>query len=275
MMQMDLDKINAQCHAIKLKILELAMSTGKNGAHIGGALSVTELLSTLLSRIDFSNPENRDRIILSKGHGALALYGALWQNGLMTEAELSGFDKNGTGLYGHPHKNVGKGIDFSAGSLGLGVSYAVGTALGLKKKGSKHKVYVIAGDGECNEGIVWEALMSASNFKLPNLVLIIDRNGWQLDGSTSEVMDSYSLTEKLRAFGFSTIEIDGHDIAQIKDGLRQAEKADMPFAIVADTIKGNGVSFLVNTKESHFCPLSAKKYQQAAEEINTAYANGK
>ena len=267
-----IEGIESQCHRIKLKILELSASTGKNGAHIGGALSATELLTTLLSKIDFSSPEDRDKIILSKGHGALALYGALWQNGLMTEDELSGFDKNGTGLYGHPHRNIKKGIDFSAGSLGLGVSFAVGTAMGLRRKGSANKVYVIVGDGECNEGIVWEALMSASNFNLSNLVLIIDRNGWQLDGATSEVMNSHNLTDKLAAFGFSAIEIDGHDIAQIKDGLVQAEKANVPFAIVADTIKGNGISFLVNSKESHFCPLSAKKYQQALEEINSAYS---
>ena len=275
MEQLELDKIKSQCHAIKLKTLELAMSTGKNGAHVGGALSATELLTTLVSKIDFSNSEDRDRIILSKGHGSLALYGALWQKGLMTEDELSGFDKNGTGLYGHPHRNVKKGIDFSAGSLGLGVSFAVGTALGLKRKGLKYKVYVIVGDGECDEGIVWEAFMSAPNFNLSNLVVIIDRNGWQLDGATTDVMNSFSLTEKLRAFGFRTLEIDGHDLVQIEDGLRQAEKADVPFAIVADTIKGNGVSFLVNSKESHFGPLPTKKYQQAVEEINTAYANGK
>lgn len=270
-----IDKIESQCHAIKLKILELAKNTGKNGAHIGGALSVTEIISSILALTDLSDNENRDLLILSKGHGALALYGALWQNGFMSEEELSGFDQNGTGLYGHPHKDMDRRIDFSAGSLGLGISYSIGIALGINKKGSHRKVFTIVGDGECDEGIVWEAFMSASNYKLSNLVVIIDRNGWQLDGSTQEVMDNADLVGKLTSFGFSVQEINGHDICQVLDALEKTYDSVRPNAIVANTVKANGVSFLLNTKESHFCQLPDKKYQQAVEDINAYYNNGK
>lgn len=266
-----IDKIESQCHAIKLKILELAMSTGKNGAHIGGALSVVEIISSILALTNISDNKDRDRLILSKGHGALALYGALWQNGFMSEEELSGFDQNGTGLYGHPHKDTDKRIDFSAGSLGLGVSFAVGQALAFKLNNSESKVYCIAGDGECDEGIVWEALMSASNYRLNNFVFIVDKNNWQSDGPTSTVMDLHDIEAKLKAFGFSTMVINGHDISEVYNAIDITRESQNPMAIIAETVKGNGVSFLINSKESHFGPLSDKKYQQAVKEINDSY----
>lgn len=267
---MDLNKLNEQCKNIKHKILELTASTGKNGAHAGGALSATELVASIINRIDY-NESDRDSLILSKGHGALALYGALWQNGLMSDEELAGFDKNGSGLYGHPHRNLKKGLDFSAGSLGLGVSYAVGLSLGKSKKGATGKVYTIIGDGECDEGIVWEALMSAANFKLTNFIPIIDRNGWQLDGKTSEIMNNADLAEKLKAFGYETIVINGHDLNEIAAALDKAESNSTPLAIVADTVKGHGVSFLENSRDSHFSAISEKKYQMAVDEINSSY----
>lgn len=266
-----IDIIVSQCHAIKLKILELAMSTGKNGAHVGGALSCTELLTTLLYTINSEDSKNRDRVVLSKGHGALALYGALWQNRLMTDDELSGFDKNGTGLFGHPHRDINSGIDYSGGSLGLGVSFAVGQALAFKLNNSESKVYCIAGDGECDEGIVWEALMSASNYRLNNFVFIVDKNNWQSDGPTSTVMDLHDIEAKLKAFGFSTMIINGHDITEVYNAIDMTRESQNPMAIIAETVKGNGVSFLINSKESHFGPLSEKKYQQAVKEINDSY----
>lgn len=271
----NIDKIESRCHAIKLKILELAKNTGKNGAHIGGAFSTIEIISSILALSDFSNKADRDKLILSKGHGALALYGALWQYGYMSEDVLSGFDRNNTGLFGHPHKNSEWRIDFSAGSLGLGVSYSIGISLGLKKKNSNRKVYTIVGDGECNEGIVWEAFMSASNLNLSNLVVIIDCNGWQSDGPTHEVMKNGNLVEKLSSFGFAVQEIDGHEISQIIEAIENTYGSVTPCAIVANTVKANGISFLMNTKESHFCPMPDKKYQQAVEDINAYYDNGK
>lgn len=270
-----IEKLTDQCKAVKLKILEMTASTGKNGAHIGGSFSAVELLVALLNSGDFNREGDRDRLVLSKGHGAMALYAALWQNGFMTEEELAGFDKNGTGLYGHPHRNPVKGLDFSGGSLGLGLSYAVGVAIGLKKKKSSHKVYVIVGDGECDEGIVWEALMCAANFQLNNLVVIVDRNRWQLDGETKGIMDSSDLALKFKSFGFETEEADGHDIGNLVDVLTRTASSEKPVAIIAETVKANGLSFLVGTKESHMCPLSEKKYLQAIDEINKEYADGK
>lgn len=271
------DKINGQCREMKVKTLELAASTGKKGAHIGGAFSIMEIIATFLNLTGFPAKDDdgdRDRLILSKGHGALALYTGLWQSGVMSEDELEGFDKNGTGLYGHPHFNPDKGLDFSAGSLGLGMSFAVGTALAMKRKSSKKRVYVILGDGECNEGIVWEALMSAAAFKLSNLTVIVDKNKWQLDGATDEILDTCDLARKFDAFGFDTVEIDGHDISEIAVALSKDSESNRPRAIIANTVKANGISFLMNSKESHFCPLTEKKLQIAINEINASYGYG-
>ena len=171
------DKLIEQCYQMKTKALEMALGTGSNGSHIGGAFSAMEIFAALyeVANIDMNNPE-RDRIIVSKGHCVLAYYTALWQKGLITEEELSTFDKNGTKFHGHPHRQLDKGIEFSGGSLGLGLSYAVGVALACKRKGMKNRIDVLVGDGECDEGIVWESLMSIKNYQLDNMTIIVDRN---------------------------------------------------------------------------------------------------
>ena len=266
-------KLEQQCLEMKLKALEMASKTSF-GAHIGGGFSAMEIMACLYETANIPSPTDpgRDRIILSKGHGVLALYTALWKRGMITDQDLDSFETDGTQFHGHAHRNLEKGIEFSGGSLGLGISYAVGVAKACKNKGLSNKIYVILGDGEMDEGIVWEALMSISNFRLNNVMLIIDRNQYQLDGPTSEVMDLCSVEEKLRAFGYEVESVDGHSIPALLNVL--GKFSDKPRAIVADTVKAHGISFLENNKISHQCVLSKKKYEQAVTEIKRAYGYG-
>lgn len=255
---------------MKLKALDMALDTGSNGSHIGGGFSAMEIYSVLYSGILNVGPNvkediARDRIIASKGHGVLAQYTALWKAGLMTDEDLASFDKNGTHFYGHPSRNLDKGIEFSAGSLSLGLSFAVGVAMSCKRKGLDNRVIVIVGDGECNEGLVWESLMSASNFSLDNLTVIVDKNGYQLDGTTEEIMNTNNLTEKFNAFGFDVEEVDGHDCLQLTSAIQN--RYDRPNVIIANTVKAHGISFLENNKMSHMCPLTQKQFEQAVMEI--------
>ena len=257
-------------YAMKLKILELAHNASPNGVHVGGALSSAEILVALTSVANLSDKQDRDRIILSKGHGALALYTALWQKGFINESELAAYDSDGGVFYAHPSRDISKGIEFSGGSLGLGISYAAGQAYALKQTGGPASVYCIVGDGELDEGIVWEALMSAANFRLDNLTVIVDCNKGQLDGYVDEVMSLGNLKQKFEAFGFDTRELDGHNIEEVMSVLTRPS-SNKPKAIIANTVKGNGVDFLTGTKESHYGIINDKKYAKAIEQIKKAY----
>lgn len=267
---MDIQQLKKDCYEMKLKALEMALSTSF-GAHIGGGFSAMEIMRSLyaVANIPSMKDECRDRIIVSKGHGVLALYTALWKKGLITEEDLATFETDGTLFHGHPHRNLEKGIEFSGGSLGLGISYAVGVAKACKMKGLGNTIYVLLGDGEMDEGIVWEALMSINNMELNNITLIIDRNNYQLDGPTDEIMKLNPLEDKLMAFGFEVKVIDGHSIESLIETL--PKKNDKPIAIIANTVKAHGISFLENNKISHQCTLSKKKYEQAVEDIKSAY----
>lgn len=257
---------------MKLKALDMAYGVGAFGSHIGGGFSAMELLATLYdyANVDKSWREDRDRIIISKGHCTLAYYTALWQKGFIPKEALDTYDKNGTLLYTHEHENKDYGIEFSGGSLGLGLSYAVGVALGCKRKGLGSRVYVFVGDGELDEGICWEAIMSIANYRLDNITIIVDRNKYQSDGLTTEVMNQFSLETKFKSFGFGVTTVDGHNIEEIANALRN-NHPDMPKVIIADTIKAHGLSFLENNKKSHQCVLTKKNYQRAIEEIKEAY----
>lgn len=263
-------RLEQQCYEMKLKALELAQSTSF-GAHIGGGFSAMEIMTALydVANIPSADDPSRDRIIMSKGHGVLALYTALWKKGYISDEELATFETDGTQFHGHAHKNVEKGIEFSGGSLGLGLSYAVGVAKACKMKGYDNTIYVILGDGEMDEGIVWESLMSITHFKLDNMVIIVDKNDYQLDGSTNEIMGLISIEKKLEAFGLEVEIVDGHLIEELMSVL--PKKTGKPRAIVANTIKAHGISFLENNKMSHQCVLTKKKYEQAVEEIKSAY----
>ena len=262
--------LKRQCYEMKLKALQMAQSTSF-GAHIGGGFSAMEILTSLydVACIPSMRDASRDRIIISKAHAVLAYYTALWKKGFLTEEELDAFETNGGTLYGHPHKNLDKGIEFSGGSLGLGISYAVGVAKACKNKGLDNIVYVLVGDGEMNEGIVWEALMSISHFNLDNMVVIVDKNGFQLDGPTDEVMKLYSVEHKLESFGFDVDSVNGHSIEELVAVL--GKNTVKPHAVVANTIKAHGISFLENNKASHQCPLPKKKYEKALQELKDSY----
>lgn len=264
-------QIEEKCRDMKFKALELALSTGSNGSHVGGAFSSMEIFATLYALVNISNMQDvhRDRVIVSKGHCVLSYYTALWKQGILKEDDLLSFDKNGTKLHGHPHRNLSLGLEFSSGSLGLGISYAVGVALACKRNGLDNKIYVILGDGECDEGIVWEAMMSISNFQLNNIVVIVDRNGYQLDGATDEIMNQYSLEDKFHAFGFDVDIVNGHSVKELYNSF--TKPADTVKAIIANTVKANGISFLMNNKIAHHCVLSPKKYDRAVEDIKVMY----
>lgn len=251
--------------------LFMALSAKNEGAHLGGGLSMIEIMAALylsIMKIDPEKPEmeKRDRFILSKGHGVLALYAALYQAGFIKKEELVTFKNDQTDLYGHPSLNIKKGIEFSSGSLGQGLSLGVGTALALKRKRNfTSKVYVLLGDGECDEGSVWEAAASAAHFHLDNLTVIVDKNGLQYDGQTEMVLSMESLSEKFEAFGFDTFEVDGHDFEDLSTAFIQ--NCDRPKAIIAHTVKGKGVSFMENKREWHHARLIQKQYEQAIAEL--------
>jgi transketolase len=265
--QIKIDCLKEMSQNIRLRLLELTYGVGRSGAHIGGGLSVVELLTTLYGSIlnfDKSNPNdiNRDRFILSKGHSAIALYSVLEQVGFMSKEEVDQFEVNGSPYYAHASRNLSKGIEFSGGSLSLGLSFAVGVALSCKKDNLNNHIYVLVGDGECDEGLVWESLMSASHFNLANLTVIVDFNGCQSDGHTKEIMNKSTLGEKFKSFGFNVKEIDGHNLDLIYNAFVSRDHSK-PNAIIAHTVKGKGVSFMENNPSWHHGYLSLEQYEQA------------
>tara|TARA_B100001057_G_scaffold467045_1_gene524777 strand:- start:3531 stop:4367 length:837 start_codon:yes stop_codon:yes gene_type:complete len=256
---------------VRKHILEMALYAGASSSHFGGALSIVEIISTLFSNQMNLNEKNRysetrDRFILSKGHACLAYYAGLCEIGFIKKDELKTFEKNDSNLLGHPVANKELGIEFSNGSLGMGLSLGIGLCISSKKKKSNFKVYVILGDGECNEGSVWEAMMAASHFKLDNLYTFIDRNNFQQTGSNNEIMSLENLKSKLISFGWNTIEIDGHNINEISNALNLNDK-NRPTAIIANTVKGKGFSFSENNNSWHHAVLTKSTYEKALTEL--------
>lgn len=260
---------------LRLKALEMAYKSGKNGSHVGGGLSAIEIFAALFGgvmKFDVNNPddEERDRLVVSKGHCVLAYYSALNAVGFMSQEDLDGFEVDGQHLHGHAFRNIEKGIEFSGGSLSMGMSFAVGQALACKKKNLNNRIFTIVGDGECDEGLIWESAMAASNYKLNNFVVIIDCNKLQYDGLTTEVMNNSSLADKFKAFGFDAIEVDGHDVDELTKAL--STQGDKPLCVVAHTIKGKGVSFAEGQREWHHHTLSEDEYNQARKEVEDGNA---
>lgn len=264
MKDFEIIKINSKW--MRHRILDLALKAGSSGAHVGGAFSLVEILATLYSIANISKEESRDRIILSKGHGAIALYTALEKYGILSSEVVDTFETNGTHLYAHASRDISKGIEFSGGSLGLGISFSVGVAIACKQRRLQNRIFVIVGDGECNEGIFWESVMAINQFKLDNVTLIIDNNGLQADGPTDEIINLSPLAEKLSVFGFDAVAIDGHDVNSIYEALNRKDTGK-PVAIIANTIKGKGVSFMENVSGWHHGVLNQKKYDKAIEEL--------
>ena len=256
---------------IRRHVIDMTYITGNTGAHLGGSLSIVEMLASLYAgniRYHSNEPdwELRDRVILSKGHAALALYPAMVEADIISINELTTFKKDGSRRGGHPSLNGLPGIEFASGSLGQGLSLGVGVCLALKRKqNQKSRVFVFLGDGECDEGSVWEAAASASHYKLNNLIAIIDMNAIQYDGYTTEVMDMSPFEKKWQDFGWETISINGHDVEAI---LQAYDKhTDKPLAILAQTVKGKGISFMENNWKFHNAALSKEQYEQAVSEL--------
>ena len=247
--------------------------------HPGSSLSAVEIMATLYFTDVFTcfpdrlHAPERDRFVLSKGHAAPALYAALAERGFFPVEDLKTLRKIGSYLQGHPNMNSVPGVDMSTGSLGQGVSAACGMALGAKHAGKPINVYTILGDGEVEEGECWEAFMFASHYGLSNLCVMLDRNHLQIDGTTETVMNSAPLEEKLKAFNFNVVTIDGHDYDQIEAAMQafHAETAK-PTCIIMDTTKGKGVSYMTNSVDWHGKGPNDDEYKIAIEELNAAYA---
>ncbi len=261
---------------VRMGIIE-GVFNAKSG-HPGGSLSAADLFTYLYFKemnVDPKDPkkEDRDRFVLSKGHTAPGLYAALALKGFFPVEDLKTLRHIGSYLQGHPNMNLTPGVDMSTGSLGQGISTACGMALGAKLKGGNQRVYTLLGDGEIQEGQVWEALMFAAHRNLDNLAVIIDNNGLQIDGPVGEVMSPYPIPEKLRAFGFECVEIDGHDFDAIDGAFQKARSTKgKPFAIVMKTAKGKGVSFMENQVSWHGTAPNAEQYETAMSELRAQLA---
>ena len=256
---------------VRMGIIE-AVHAAKCG-HPGGSLSAADLFTCLYFKemnVDPKNPkwEDRDRFVLSKGHTAPGLYAALAHRGFFPVEDLLTLRKIDSYLQGHPNMNSVPGVDMSTGSLGQGISTACGMALAAKTQGKTNRVYTLLGDGEIQEGQVWEACMLAAHYKLDNLCVIIDNNGLQIDGDVAKVMSPYPIVDKLEAFGFHTQAIDGHDPEAIVAALEAAKTVKgQPSAIVMKTVKGKGVSFMENLASWHGVAPNDEQYEQAMQEL--------
>ena len=259
---------------VRMGIIE-GVYNAKSG-HPGGSLSIADLLTYLYfvkMKIDPQNPkmEDRDRLVLSKGHCAPGLYSALAQRGYFPGDELKTLRHIGSRLQGHPDMKHIPGVDMSSGSLGQGISAACGMALSGKLSNQSYRVYAILGDGEIEEGQVWEAAMFAAHKKLDNLVAIVDSNGLQIDGTVAEVNSPEPITDKFAAFGFHVITMDAHDFNDIERAFAEAEQVTgKPVAIIQKSVKGKGVSFMENQVSWHGSAPNKEQYEQAMAELNAA-----
>lgn len=268
-----IEELNKLCREMRKDILSM-IHAAKSG-HPGGNLSAVEILAVLYKFCMNHSPEwdkspdfqNRDRFILSKGHASAALYSILAECGYFPKEELLTFRKLGTRLQGHPSCRHLKGIEVSTGSLGQGLSIACGVALGLKLDKNPANVFVLVGDGEMQEGSIWEAIMNASHHNLNNLIAFIDKNKLQIDGCTCEVKSIEPLDEKFEAFGWNVINIDGHNVEEIFDAVQSAKTMDRPTAIIAETVKGKGVSFMENNCGWHGKAPNDEDFAKAMAEL--------
>jgi len=256
---------------IRRVILDMAFSGA--AVHIGCAFSIVEIVAVLYRnhlRLEPDNPRapDRDYLVLSKGHGVMAQYACLREHGVLVDEDITRYFKNGSRLKGLADAHI-PGVEATCGSLGHGLSVAAGLALGAKRNGTDQKVYALVGDGELNEGAIWEAVLFASHFKLDNLIVVVDKNGFQAMGSTDEVLALGNIEEKFRAFGFDAVTIDGHDEVAIDAAYNRMKVArnGCPKAIVGVTVKGKGVSFMENNNIWHYTRLTADTHAAAIREL--------
>ena len=261
---------------VKKDILKMIYEA--QSGHPGGSLSCASIIYLLYNnvmRINFKNPtwEDRDIFILSKGHAAPALYAVLSRFGFIKREDLFTLRQFGSKLQGHPVKNPEMAVEISTGSLGMGLSIGVGCALAAKLDNINKKIFVLLGDGELNEGAIWEAAMSASHYKLDNLIAIVDRNGIQIDGSTEEIMALEPLAEKWKAFGWEVIEVDGSNLNEMLKGFDRSKSIiGRPLVIISYLIKGSDVSFMQHTKEFHGRAPNEEEYTKALKELDSIKA---
>ena len=268
------EKKQLQITACKVRMGIIESTHAAKCGHPGGSMSAADMFTYLYCKelnVDPANPkwEDRDRFVLSKGHTAPGLYAALAYRGFFPVEDLLTLRKADSYLQGHPNMNTVPGVDMSTGSLGQGISAACGMALAARVQGKSNRVYTLLGDGEIQEGQVWEACMFASHYKLDNLCVIIDNNGLQIDGDIAKVMSPYPIVDKLVAFGFNTIAIDGHNFDEIEAALENAKATKgKPTAIVMKTVKGKDVSFMENNAGWHGVAPNDAQYEQAMAELN-------
>ena len=267
------EKLTLAKHACHIRMGVIEGTHSAKCGHPGGSLDIAEVLSYLYfvdMNIDPKEPKkpDRDRFVLSKGHAAPALYATLAERGFFPVEDLKTLRKIGSYLQGHPNMNETPGVDMSTGSLGQGISAAVGMALAGKLDKKDYRVYSLLGDGEIEEGQVWEAFMAAAKYKLDNLCAVIDVNGLQIDGATADVMPTEPLDKKLEAFGWHVIKVDGHDLAALEDAFKLAQDyKGAPTMILAKTVKGKGVSFMENQVGWHGKAPNEEQRQQALKEL--------
>lgn len=267
--ELGIQELEKKARKVREDIIE-EVYRAKSG-HPGGSLSIADILTVLYFRemnIQSQNPngENRDRLVLSKGHCSPALYSCLANRGFFPIEDLKTFRNINSYLQGHPDKNKVPGVDMTTGSLGQGLSAANGMAIAGKMNHKDYRVYCILGDGEIEEGQIWEAMMAANKYKLDNLCVIVDNNNLQIDGTIEEVMSSYPIDEKFKSFGFEVIHINGHDIEEIIKAFEVAKKVKgKPTCIIAKTIKGKGISFMENQAGWHGKAPNDEQYEQAMQ----------
>lgn len=269
---MNLKELTVKKNILIKNILKIAVEGGSSAAHLGGALSSVDIITSLFFSImnyDLNNYNNekRDRFILSKGHACLVLYSALLEKKIINWDQVSKFEKDNSDFPGHPVKNLDIGIEFSTGSLGMGIGLAIGVALGLRQKKHTNKIFVLLGDGECNEGSVWEGLMTINHHKLKNITIIVDKNNFQQTGKTEEIITNSNLKEKFKSFGINTQEIDGHSFKEINSAFLNSIKSDEPSAIIANTIKGHGVKLFENDNKWHHSILTKELYEECLRNL--------
>lgn len=270
------NELNALAVQIRMALLEAIHSLGSG--HIGGALSIADVLAVLYGgemRVDPRNPQwpERDKLVVSKGHAGPAVYGTLAVKGFFPYEELKTLNRPHTRLPSHCDRNKTPGVDMTTGSLGQGTSLACGMAMGDKLKGRDSRIFLIVGDGESDEGQVWEAFSFAAAKKLDNLVVLLDWNKRQLDGWTDDVMPMGDYVEKFRAFGFDTVKVDGNDVEALSEALARTRTGNgKPFAIVMDTVKGYGIKDVAETVMNHSLPVSDEQYAKWMAELKSELA---
>jgi transketolase len=252
----------------------LSMGAGPTGVHVGGSLSAADILVALYFHVLRVRPERphwdgRDHFVLSKGHAGAALYATLAERGFFSTAELSTYCRSGGRLMAHPTLAV-PGVEFATGSLGHGLSLGTGLALAAKRAGRPNRVFVLLGDGELQEGSVWEAAMSAAHYRLDNLTAVVDRNRLQINGSTEDRMRLEPLGDRWRSFGWQVSRVDGHDFTELVPALETPPQAGAPAVVIADTVKGRGVRHLEHRKQSHFAKLTPQAYERALAALRAA-----